>query len=163
MTKHILPLATAVLMLSLAACQGKKTEADTPVADSTEIAAESAAMPDSTLYGTSDEFGMSTFTLITDTTTEQPSDTLYVSRTAKDGTDGRIVGSLAEGQRYAMTTRDNNEAIGVLINLTQLEKHVKDFEITNGHIVIEGDTVEVELLNDKAFVAKGRQGKEYRF
>ena len=102
-------------------------------------------MADSTIYGTSDEFGMSTFTLISD-----QGDTLYVTRTANDGTDGEIYGDLKEGERYAMTTRDGGEAIGVLINLTQLERHVKDYEICNGKLIVQGDTVVIEELDDKA-------------
>ena len=102
-------------------------------------------MADSTIYGTSDEFGMSTFTLISD-----QGDTLYVTRTANDGTDGKIYGDLKEGERYAMTTRDGGEAIGVLINLTQLERHIKDYEICNGKLIVQGDTVVIEELDDKA-------------
>ena len=95
----------------------------------------------STLYGVGGEFGMSTFTLIT-----EKGDTLNVTRTALDGTDGEVYGSLREGDRYAMTTRDNGEAIGVLINLTELERKVKKFDVVNGHVVAEGDTLQLDKL-----------------
>lgn len=131
--------------LCLTSCQQKAPKAETtdePLPAASTQPAEQAA--DSTIYGTSGEFGMSTFTLIADN-----GDTLNVTRTALDGTDGKVYGDLAEGQRYAMTTRDNGEAIGVLINLTQLEEKVKDYDICNGHLVIKGDTVDAAtLLND---------------
>lgn len=136
-------LAGAIVMLTLlTACNSKKGENNAPnttneVAADT-IAAEQAA--DSTIYGTSGEdFGMSTFCLITD-----KGDTLQVCRTANDGTDAKIYGSIEYGDRYAMTTRDNGESLGVLINLTELDKQLKDYEICNGKLVVNGDTVAVE-------------------
>ena len=139
-------LAAMLLVgLCLISCQQKAQNAeppDEPLPAASTQPAEQAA--DSTIYGTSGEFGMSTFTLIADN-----GDTLNVTRTALDGTDGKVYGDLVEGQRYAMTTRDNGEAIGVLINLTQLEEKVKDYDICNGHLVIKGDTVDAAtLLND---------------
>lgn len=130
--------------LCLTSCQQKAQKAETtdePLPAASTQPAEQAA--DSTIYGTSGEFGMSTFTLIADN-----GDTLNVTRTALDGTDGKVYGDLVEGQRYAMTTRDNGEAIGVLINLTQLEEKVKDYDICNGHLVIKGDTVDVATLQN---------------
>ena len=151
--KLLLPHHRAILLASMmlagscfTSCQqkagNKAGQADGPLpADSTQPAEQAA---DSTIYGTSGEFGMSTFTLIADN-----GDTLNVTRTALDGTDGKVYGDLVEGQRYAMTTCDNGEAIGVLINLTQLEEKVKDYDICNGHLVIKGDTVDAAtLLND---------------
>ena len=92
---------------------------------------------------------MSTFTLISD-----KGDTLYVTRTADDGTDGKIYGDLKEGERYALTTRDNNKAIGVLINLSQLERHTKDYRISNGKLILKGDTVTIEKLSNKELKVK---------
>ena len=125
-------------ILLFAACGGKKSPTPTNDVVSQNVdtaAAEQTA--DSTLYGTSTEdFGMSTFSMVTD-----KGDTLHVCRTAEDGTDGEIYGSLDYGQRYAMTTRENGTAIGVLINLTELDKKVKDYEINNGKLIVDGDTV----------------------
>ena len=149
--KHIGMLGLcALMMLCVGGCHkerqsGTGVESDTLAADTT--VAEQAA--DSTIYGTSDEFGMSTFTLITD-----KGDTLNVTRTADDGTDGQIIGDLNEGQRYAMTTRDNDQAIGVLINLTELDRHLKDYTISNGHIIVNGDTVQIEELSDRVMKRK---------
>ena len=142
--KYFATAIMAALLLSTA-CRNQNRQPGSN-AGNTEIKGQAAEhMADSTIYGTSDEFGMSTFTLISD-----QGDTLYVTRTANDGTDGEIYGDLKEGERYAMTTRDGGEAIGVLINLTQLERHVKDYEICNGKLIVRGDTVVIEELDDKA-------------
>lgn len=115
----------------------QSTVTDTLVSDHT---------PDSTFYGKSAEFGMSTFTLVTD-----EGDTLNVTRTANDGTDGKVYGDLREGERYALTTRDHGEAIGVLINLTQLDRHIKDYEIRNGIVYHNGKPIEIKKLTDDSF------------
>lgn len=140
--------ATAIMatLLLTTACRNQNKQVDSNEGNAAAINDQAAEhMADSTIYGTSDEFGMSTFTLISD-----QGDTLNVTRTANDGTDGKIYGDLKEGERYAMTTRDGGEAIGVLINLTQLERHVKDYEICNGKLIVQGDTVVIEELDDKA-------------
>lgn len=134
----------------LFACQGRHKSSDAldkkPTQTDTVATTQEA---DSTIYGISDEFGMSTFTLISDN-----GDTLNVCRTANDGTDGKIYGDLVENNRYAMTTRDNGEAIGTLINLTQLENHTKDYQIINGQVLINGKCVEITALNNKDFIYK---------
>ena len=50
--------------------------------------------------------------------------------------------------RYALTTRDGGEAIGVLINLTQLETFVaKDrYKTLNGHLYIDGEEIHLSTL-----------------
>lgn len=128
-----------VCILSLTACNGNKghndasVQADSLAADT--IVADSSA--DSTIYGTSTEdFGMSTFSMITD-----KGDTLDLCRTSEDGTEAQIYGSVEYNDRYAMTTRDNGTAVGVLINLTELDRKVKNYEIVNGKLIVGGDTV----------------------
>lgn len=147
--KHLWTGAFAALII-LSACQSCKNKT-TETAQSDETADTMAAeqVADSTIYGKSDEFGMSTFTLISDS-----GDTLYLTRTSENGIDGKIYGDLNENQRYALTTRDDNQAIGVLINITQLERHIKDYQICNGNLIIKGDTVVIEKLNDKEFKIK---------
>ena len=144
---------SGLCVLMMFAAAGCSKSGKTGAADGSDtLSADTAVaeqVADSTIYGTSDEFGMSTFTLITD-----QGDTLNVTRTAEDGTDGQIIGDLNEGQRYAMTTRDRNQAIGVLINLTELDRHLKDYEISNGHILVKGDTVQIEELTDKVMRQK---------
>lgn len=145
MKQLLITLLTLSLLLATGSCQrGKQTA--TGSSDSTSIADTTAAdeAADSTLYGTGGEFGMSTFTLITDT-----HDTLNVARTANDGTDGAIYGDLLEGDRYAMTTRDNGEAIGVLINLTQLDRHLKGYEIHNGQVLVNDKLIKIRELSSK--------------
>jgi len=149
-----------VLAISLASCKGGKTEPAAASEDTLAVTIDSVAVPDSTLYGTSLEFGMSTFSMATD-----QGDTLYVTRTASDGTDGTVYGSLEEGKRYAMVTCDGGEAFKVVINLSQLETFTKDYEVRNGLLVLldngVADTVEVETLTDNLFIAKGAHGKVY--
>ena len=128
LNKHSLSLLALAFSLVLMASCGKKPQPADNQADVTPAETEVAdQIPDSTLYGVGGEFGMSTFTLIT-----EKGDTLNVTRTALDGT--------------AMTTRDNGEAIGVLINLTELERKVKKFDVVNGHVVAEGDTLQLDKL-----------------
>lgn len=149
MKQFLLPVFTLLLLFTACNEKGKQVDQTSDSASEADTTITDSVPADSTIYGTSDEFGMSTFTLISD-----KGDTLYVTRTASDGTDGRIYGSLREGERYAMTIRDGGEAIGVLINLTELEKHVKDYSITNGHLLVKGDTVEILTLSDKEFKTK---------
>lgn len=136
-------LLAALVLLSLSACRrptagsDDRSTADQPDTTLTE------GVADSTLYGTACEFGMSTFSMVTD-----QGDTLYLTRTANDGTDDDIYGELIEGQRYALTTCDSGQAIRKLINLTQLERHVKDYRIGNGHLIMHGDTMRIATLND---------------
>lgn len=140
-TARLLPAMLATLLV-LSACKGNKNNTPALAADTTSIVDTTAAeqVTDSTIYGkASEDFGMSTFGMITD-----DGDTLNVCRTANDGTDAKIYGSIKYDDRYAMTTRDNGESLGVLINLTELDKKLKDYEIRNGHLVVNGDTVPVE-------------------
>lgn len=141
---------TFSLIILIMGCQGGHRPSDAPggaQADSTVH--DTGTVADSTIYGVSGEFGMSTFTLISDS-----GDTLNVCRTAEDGTDGAVYGDLREGERYAMTTRDNNEAIGVLINLTQLGRHLKNYEIANGQLFIDGRAAQISSLNDNELKLK---------
>ena len=151
MLKHIAHFTFSALLLTAAvACKQSPKDNDSHSVDTAppdSIAAEQVA--DSTIYGTSDEFGMSTFTLISD-----QGDTLNVARTREDGTDGEVYGDMVEGERYALTTRDNGESIGVLINLTQLDKHCKDYTIVNGKVIVKGDTLHIEELSDQTFKTK---------
>ena len=129
-------------LLVLSACKGNKNNTPALAADTTSIVDTTAAeqVTDSTIYGkASEDFGMSTFSMVTD-----QGDTLHLCRTSEDGTDGKIYGSLEYGQRYALTTRDNGEAVGVLINLTELDKKLKNYEIRNGKLIVDGKIVPIE-------------------
>ena len=118
---------------------------------------ELAEAPDSTIYGEAGDFGMSTFTLITD-----GGDTLYLSRTSAEGIDGQFYGSLKPGNRYAITVCDSGEAVSKVINLTQLEHFTKDYLVHNGHLILnpEGDKelVQIQQLNDTTFDYISRNG-----
>ena len=147
--KHSL-IGAAVLLLTLSAChKTKKTTDENAVSDPTPLVSEDSQLKDSTLYGISDDFGMSTFTLIT-----TQGDTLYLTRINSQGIEGKIYGSLRENDHYALTTCNQNKAIDVLINITQLNNHVKDYAIRNGHLIINKDTVNIVTLNDSVFEYK---------
>lgn len=139
MRKSVFYLYALLLALSLVACNGKKTQCPVGDKDSTAVVDTTAAdeVADTTIYGTSTEdFGMSTFSMVTD-----KGDTLNVARTSDDGTYAQIYGSIDYGQRYAMITTDNGEAMSLLVNLTELDKRLKNYDIVNGHLIVDGDTV----------------------
>ena len=141
---------SVIITLCLAACNHKPQQAATGAQGKDSLSSDSLAVADTTLYGVAGDFGMSTFCLITD-----KGDTLYVARDSEDGTDGKIYGEAQPGERYAMTTRDNGQSLGVAINLTQLEKHTKDYKIFNGQLILHPnatpDTVQINRLDDKNF------------
>lgn len=154
------------LLLAVVACDGKKEgEKTTENKDTASVASRvDAPAPESdtkTIYGVSDEFGMSTFTLVDDA-----GRTYELSRTAEDGTYGCFYGDVVEGARYALTLSPDSTAVGVAYNLTQLEKFTKDYYIVDGQLVLtSGDSpevVQVETLNAHSFQAKGKGGKLYQ-
>lgn len=155
-----------VLFLTVIACGGKK-EGDKPAESKDTTAVVSPAgvpTPDSdtkTVYGVSDEFGMSTFTLVDDA-----GRTYELSRTAEDGTYGCFYGDVVEGARYALTLSPDSTAVSVAYNLTQLETFTKDYYIVDGQLVLTSggspDLVQVETLNARSFRAKGKGGKLYQ-
>ena len=158
-TTSILP-AMAIALLVLSACGGKTNTEPADEAEPTATA-PAATEADSTLYGTSGEFGMSTFTLITDS-----GDTLSLTRDAADGSMAGIYGSLVVGQRYAITTRDSGNALGTAINLGQLERFVKDYALVNGRLVLARDggtdTLTIVRLDDEGIDLSGKDGQELR-
>ena len=117
---------------------------------------------DCTLYGKSGDFGMSTFTLVTDQGKEYE-----VTRVSEDGKEGKIYGRLVRGARYAMLLDNTGEALIFLINLDDLEKFVKDYYIYNGMLVLVSDGnkdwVEIQKLNAEEFIAVGKSGKKYTY
>lgn len=137
-------------MLLVAACTGNQTPAGT---GQDSIASQNEE--DTTIYGRSTEFGMSTFALITD-----DGDTLDLDRG-----EGKIFGNLDnEGDRFALTVCNagTDEArVGTAINLTNVEKFTKDYSVFNGKLILSGDTVQLLDLTLDSLVAKGKE-KEYR-
>jgi hypothetical protein len=130
--------------------------------DSIALAEAPSLVADSTIYGVSDGFGMSTFVM-----QDSLGNYYEVVRMADDGTYGQIYGSLVEGQKYAMTVRQGGEVLDKLYNLTQLEMFVKEYRILNGTLYLKNedtwDEVEVKSLDDKNFIAIGKRGKEYNY
>ena len=117
---------------------------------------------DSTIYGVSDGFGMSTFVML-----DSVGNYYEVMRMADDGTYGEIYGSLAEGQKYAMTVCQGGEVLETLYNLTQLEKFVDEHHLLNGVLYLKNgsawEAVEVTSLDDNGFTAVGKNGNEYNY
>lgn len=118
--------------------------------------------PDNTIYGIGDEFGMSTFSL-----KEKDGTIIDVTRVAENGEEGKIFGSTAPGLRYAMTLTEDEEALKILINVSELELFTKDYYIYNGNLILtedgSQDWVDIEKLSDKIFIAKGKSGKTYTY
>ncbi len=168
MMKKFTWLVPVGLML-LAACGGGKSgeQESTIAADTTMIQGADAitgwADADTTIYGRANGFGQSALTLIT------PSGQELDLRLTADSTEERyasIYGDREDTARYALTTRDNGDAVSVLINLSQLERFTTNYEIHNCHLVLIGDDgakeiVEILQLDDHTFRAKGESGKSY--
>lgn len=158
--------SVASLML-FAACGGDKPAATQPTTDSVDIVNTVPEWKDadSTIYGRADGFGQGGFTLIAEDGRELEL-TLTSDRKGTAGY-GTIYGERNDTARYAVTTRDNDEALNVMINLSQLEKFVGNYEIYNCHLILNDgenrDWVEIEELTDTLFRAKGKSGKAYVF
>lgn len=159
-----------LLALLCAACGDRKSESKvqggadsvvTPIVDNVPRWTDK----DSTVYGRADGFGQSAFTLITADGRE-----LDVALTSDEegAHHGVIYGDREDTARYALTTRDDGENLGVMINLSQLDKFIKgQYEIYNCHLILKingaRDMVDIKELNDHVFVAKGNSGKIYKY
>ena len=119
--------------------------------------------PDQTIYGRGDDFGMSTFSLVTTEGKEYD-----VTRVSENGNEGRIFGSVEPGKRYALMMDQSEEALQCLINLDELESFVGDnYYIYNGELVLTFDDnrewVDIESLTPIEFVARGRGGSNFSY
>ena len=145
-------------LLALVSCKERKAQTNQQAATPTDSVAQVNTVPDSTIYGKADDdlYGMSTFAVIT-----TKGDTLELDRTYElDGKDGIFYGDINGGDDYALTVRGKGtdyQAVGVAVNLSQLRHFVKDFTIFNARPIINGDTVRILSLDDKAFKAEGKQ------
>ena len=146
-------------LLALVSCKERKAQTNQQAATPTDSVAQVNTVPDSTIYGKADDddlYGMSTFAVIT-----TKGDTLELDRTYElDGKDGIFYGDINGGDDYALTVRGKGtdyQAVGVAVNLSQLRRFVKDFTIFNARPIINGDTVRILSLDDKAFKAEGKQ------
>ncbi len=146
MRNTIFALVALCVMAGFAGC-GEGKPGSTSGGDSLRVDTSQVAERDSTVYGTSDEFGMSTFTLITD-----GGDTLYLDRDGADGSMAHIYGDLDEGVRYGVTTRDGGKSLATAVNVSQLERFVPDYALFNGRLVLtedgRRDTVQFVALDD---------------
>lgn len=154
-------LCTCVLF-AIGSCKNKSTQpSSTAQTDSVVHHDTLKAIKDSTLYGVSTEdFGMSTFSMVSD-----KGDTLQLVRDHNDGTPAKIYGDLDYYAHYALTTCDNNQSVGTLINVDQLKKFVPHYKLWNCRLVFAPqattDTFDVVSLDSKALVYKDKTGKQF--
>lgn len=156
------------LICFFSACGGeKKEQVDENDEDSLAVQVEENVScwtsKDSTIYGRADGFGQSAFTLQT-----TDGRTLDIALTAEDGRSGLIYGDREDTARYAVTVCDDGESLGMMINLSQVDKFIKGkYTIYNCHLVLNvdnrHDTVTIEQLDDHILVAKGQSGAIYRY
>lgn len=153
-------------MLLCAACGGRGSDGEdarpqTQEQDSDMIIEQT--VPDTTIYGRADGFGQSGCTLITDDGRELE---LALTDEASQKSYATIYGQRNDTARYAVTLRDDGESVAVMINLSQLNRFVADYEIYNCHLILKDkqarDWVEITEFSDTLFCAKGRSGKEYK-
>lgn len=153
----------ALVMLFLTSC-GNKPQQSAPIAD-TAVTKEQPAPPapstDSTLYGIEGEDGMSTFTIITNA-----GDTINLTRTSINGTDGQLSGEKNQGDSFAVTTTDHGQALRTAINLTQLKQFTKRYRIHNGHLYLptprgKYERVNIDWLDSDSLVVSSPKGRHH--
>lgn len=159
-----------VALMALSACNGNKTKTDanqdgldSTITEGVDLLPDMSDR-DSTIYGKAEGFGQSAFTLIAEDGTEYD-----IALTSEDLDEhyGEVYGDREDTARYAVTTRDCNESLGVMINLSQLEKFTTNYEIYNGQLILITDgvkeAVNIIQLDDNVFKAEGWSGKVYEF
>ncbi|MBR1889426.1 MAG: hypothetical protein IJ816_02235 [Alloprevotella sp.] len=146
-----------VILNSCHGCQGRMKDCCRVDSDSVE----SVLFNDSTIYGTTLEYGMSTFVVRTDA-----GDTLELDREG-NGTIGEIFGNLDRtGDRFALTVVGRNTdtpSVRRAINVTDLRLVSAPWEIENAQLIIEGDTVTIQEYTPTLLCAEGRSGRKYRY
>lgn len=147
-----------VFVLLLTACGGNMAKgegADSASTDTTDFPSFKDAN-DSTIYGTAtDDFGMSTFSLVADGTT----DTLYFDRG-----EAVVSGGLQPGDHYAVTAgkTENGPTLLTIINLSEVDRLTKDYRILNGRIFIGGQQVDIDYLNADSLTGMAANGTKIR-
>lgn len=157
---NICILSLFVGVVLFASCKGKPGEPATIVAsDSVNASHRVIAERDSTIYGEAGDFGMSTFSLISDA-----GDSLLLTRTDEQGRDGQIFGDAQPGDRYAIIISADRQSLVSAINLTQLVRFTKDYKIVNGRLILspesKPDEVTIVSLDDDSLVVRGSRGVE---
>lgn len=152
-------------LVLFAACQGNKPAAPAvPSADSSQVVTP-AAEPDTTTYGTALDQGMSVFIMRT-----EAGDTIEALRedwVGDSAISGRVFGAPQEGDRFAATFQPGSDpetpVVKVAINLTDVEAVTgREYAVSNGKLILRGDTVDLIDLTPTALKAKSRRdGKLY--
>lgn len=147
-------------LVLFASCGNRPTLPATPAeADTANAPHRVIAERDSTLYGEAGDFGMSTFSLVTD-----GGDSLLLTRTSEDGRDSQIYGDAQPGDRYAIIVTADRQALVTAINLTQLRRFTRDYKIVNGRLILtpesSPDEVRILYLDNDSLVVKGANGTQ---
>lgn len=152
-------------MLLCAACGGNGSNGDAARQQDSVATGDmlpEQTEPDSTIYGRADGFGQGGCTLITKDGRELE---LTLTDETEAGRHAAIYGTRNDTASYAVTLRADGEAVDVMINLSQLNRFVTDYEIYNCHLMLKRgdgrDWVEITELSDTLFRAKGKSGEEY--
>lgn len=150
----------AVSSLLLSACGNRTEKPAAPAdADTSNAPHREIAERDSTIYGEAGDFGMSTFSLVSD-----GGDSLLLTRTGEDGSDSQIFGDAQPGDRYAIIVTADRQALVTAINLTQLRRFTKDYKIVNGRLILSPesrpDEVRILYLDNDSLVVKGSRGTQ---
>lgn len=148
---------TTIFLWSFASCDFTK-KPQNEIESTSE--APSPQEKDSTVYGVSDEFGQSTFSLIT-----EKGDTLFLLREKANGDLSQIAGDVDFGKRFAITytSIDGELYLNTAINLEQLENVLQkkhNFQLYNNLLILNKDTVTITELTNTHLTIKTPQGKE---
>ena len=165
--KYAFLLLCLCLLTGLNGCRQQTNPREGADSLQTDTLADTALVDTTMITGISGEFGMSTFTLAT-----ASGDTLELLRDGEDGSPAAIYGSLVYDTRYAVTLRDGGEALATAYNLDELDRmvarlpEVERYRLHKGMLILyrsdHADTVQVEFLGPEAFLAKAKDGHEYK-
>lgn len=153
------PLIALALIFVFGACEHKPVASEDSIpADTIDTVVVDTLPVDQAFYGVAGDFGMSSFVLITD-----QGDTIEVTRTADDGTEGVIYGDAQPGDRYYLLTTPDKQSLVAAINLTQLNRFVTDYIIVNGRLVFHpengADTVTIDDVTDERLLYHTSNGE----
>ena len=93
-------------------------------------------------------------------------DTINLTRTSINGTDGQLSGEKNQGDSFAVTTTDHGQALRTAINLTQLKQFTKRYRIHNGHLYLptprgKYERVNIDWLDSDSLVVSSPKGRHH--
>ena len=167
-------MAVAVALLAtLSSCGNNKAPDGHKSAGADTVSTESPVLlpeqqgEDTTTYGRADGFGQGGFTLIAKNGSELELTLTDTSDGSPDLQYANVYGDRDDTARYAVIVDKTNMAAKLLINLSQLEKFIGNYEIHNGHLILMNDgkpvAVTIEQLDDHILMCKDKSGNIYRW